>query len=204
MPLELFNGAVLEGRPHLVNPRVGEDDVPAVFELVRPVEAADLDLAADALCPLAPLQFDRLQVVLRGDVLGGSEPCVLHVQLHQELAVAVFELPVGLDPAIHLGRSGDLAVVIERQFRVDAADVLSADECNAGYCRSDGEVLPVRPGNLGRPECPGEDRNPHRHFDLPAVFRPGIDVLKDGGVGIGIDAFRQPFCAPGVALDVQV
>ena len=204
MPLKLLCGAALEGRPDFVNPRVGEDDVASTFELVRPVEVVDLDLAADALRPLAPLQLDRLQVVLRGDVIGGPEPCILHVQLHQEFPVAVPELPVGLDPAIHLGRPGDPAVVIEHQPRVDAADVLPADERDARYGCSDGEVFPVRLRNLGRAERPGEDRHPHRHLALPPVLRPGIDGGEDRGVGIALNTFRQPFCAPGVALDVQV
>src|SRR5690606_20988984 len=64
VPLKLLHRTVGKGFLHLAGPRVREDDIAAIFELVCPGEAVNLDLAADALCALTPLQFDRLEVVL--------------------------------------------------------------------------------------------------------------------------------------------
>jgi len=114
------------------------------------------------------------------------------------------ELPVDPDTAVHLGRLADLAVVVEFQFRVDPADVLSTDERDTRYGGSDGEVLPVCPGDLGRPERSGEDGNPHRDLDVPSILGPGVYFREYRGVGVSLDAFGESLRTLRVALDVQV
>ena len=102
--LELLDGAVLEGGLVDRVGRVGGDEVAALLQFQGPLEAVDLDLAADALGALAPLQLDGLEAVLLADVLGHAEAGVLDVHLDEDLAVALVVAPVDLDAAVHVRR----------------------------------------------------------------------------------------------------
>ncbi len=84
-----LDGAVLEGGLDDRAGRVGGDDVAAPLEFQGALEDVDLDLAADALGALAPLELDGVQAVLVEDVLGDAQAGVLDVHLHEDLAVAV-------------------------------------------------------------------------------------------------------------------
>ena len=105
--------AALERRLHGGDRRVGRDDVAPLLQLDGPLEVADLDLAADALGALAPLELDGLDAELLDHVLGHAEVGVLDVQLHDDVAVVLLPLLVELDAALHLGRALDAAVVVE-------------------------------------------------------------------------------------------
>ena len=189
---------------HLGQGRVGEHDVAPLLQVQGPLEGLDLDLPADALGTLPPLELDGVQVVPGGDVLGRPEARVLDVHLDEDLAVSLVELLVGLDPPIHLGGLLDLALGIEHQVRVDPADVLAADDGDPGDGRADREMLPVLPGDLGGPEGPGEDGDPQFHLLVPAVGGLGVHRVEDRRVGADIRPLREPLCAPGVPLDVDV
>jgi hypothetical protein len=63
MPLELLNSGVLIcGCDRLVL-RVGCYDISSFLEFVRPLDAVNLNLTADAFCALSPFKFDGIKVV---------------------------------------------------------------------------------------------------------------------------------------------
>ena len=204
MPLELLDLSFFVGPLHIRAGRVGSDDVAPVLKLQRPLQGTDLDLAADALGALTPLELDGVEAVLFEHVLGDAEAGVLHVHLDENLTVP-FVIPlVGLDAPVHLGRKLDLPVLIEFELGVDAADVLAADQGHAGDGRPDGEVLPVIPGDVRRAEGAGEDRHLHFDFLLPPVLCLGVGVGENSRVRIALDALRQSPRPHGVAVDVEV
>ena len=73
MALELLDPSALERLTACREGGVGRDDVPALLQLDGPVEVADLDLPADALGALAPLQLDGLYAELLDHVLRDAE-----------------------------------------------------------------------------------------------------------------------------------
>ena len=139
---------------------IGGDDVAAFLQLQRPLQAVDLDFAADALGALSPLQLDGLQAVLLDDIFGNAQPGVFHVHLDQDFAVALMIAAVDLDAAVHVRRLGDLAFGVQLQLGIDAADVLAADQGDAADGSAHGKMLPVLAGNFGGTQGAGEDRGP--------------------------------------------
>src|SRR5665811_929275 len=176
------------------------DDVPAPFQLQGTVQVVDLDLAADTLGSLAPLQLDRLHAQLLDHVLGNTDRGIFHVLLHDDVAIAFMVAPVGLYAALHLGRIRHLAVGVELQLGVDATDVLTADEADAADGSANGKVLPVDARDLGAAQGAGE--HGHLHFDLvhSAVGRLGVDRREDRVVGICLDALS----AERITVDVEM
>ena len=112
--------------------------------------------------------------MLTGNVLGNTKPGVLDIHLDEDFTVLVVEFLVGVDTAVHLGRFLDLMLGVKLEARVDTADVLTADECDAGDGGADCEVFPVCPCNFRRAERPGKDREAHLYFLVPAVLGLGI------------------------------
>ncbi len=204
MALEFLDGARLVGRLDLGERRVGQNDVAAPLELLGAFQRGDLDLAADVLGPLAPLQLDRVEAVLVHDVLGDPEAGILHVHLHEDLAVAFPVTLVGLDPAIHFGGLFHEAVGPELEPCVDAADILAADHGDAGHGSAACEVFPVLTGDFRGAQRAREDGELHLDLLGPAVLGPRVDVREQGRVGPGLDALGKAVGANGVALDAQV
>jgi len=202
--LEFLDGACLVGRLDLGERRVGQDDIAAALELLGALQRGDLDLAADVLGALAPLQLDRVKAVLVHDVLGHSQAGVFHVHLDEDLAVAFGVALVGLDPAVHLGGFLHEAVGPALEPRVDTADVLAADDRNAGNGGARGEVLPVLPGDFRGAQRTREDGEFHLDLLRPAVLGLRVDIGEQGRVGPGLHALGQAMSADGVALDAQV
>ena len=64
MPFKLLKRAGLEGRLKGRHFRVGSDDVAAFFQFDGSFQRIDLDLATDAFCTLAPLEFNGIEVML--------------------------------------------------------------------------------------------------------------------------------------------
>ena len=202
--LELLDGAVVVAGLDDGVGRIGGDDVSASLELQGPLDRVDLDLPADALGALAPLELDGVEAVLAADVLGDAEPGILDVHLDEDLAQAAMIPLVGLDAAVHVGGRGDLALGIELQLGVDPADVLAADGGDARDCRSDGEVLPVLSGDLGGAQRAGEDGGRHPDLAVPTVLGLDAHCGEGAGIGVGLRAFGQPAPAQGVTLDIEV
>ncbi len=65
-------------------------------------------------------------------------------------------------------------------------------------------MLPVLARDLGRAQRAGKDRHGHLDRCFPAVLYFGVDIAKNGRVGIGLDALGHALGADGIALDVQV
>ena len=204
MSLELLDGPVVEGFLNVMEGRVGQDEVTPILELLGPLQGPYLDLTADALGALAPLQLDGIQVVFLRDVLCGSQPGILHVHLDQDLAVAFMKLFVDLDPAVHLRRLDDFAVIVSHQSGVHATDVLPAYQGNPRDGSTNGEVLPVDPGYICGSQRAGEDGNPHLNLLVPSILGLGIYLMKYGSVRVRFDPLGQSFGSCGIALDVQV
>ena len=137
-------------------------------------------------------------------IFGHAEPGVLDVHLHENFAQAVVVVAVGFDPAIHVGSRDDLALAVQLQLGIDAADVFAADESDAGDRGADGEVLPVAPGDFGRAQRAGEDGSGHLHLAIPTVLGADVDGREGARVGVGADAFGKPIAAQGISLNVQM
>ena len=204
VPFELLDGAFLEGCLVDRVGGVGRNDIAAFLELQRPLQAVDLDFAADTLGALPPFQLDGFQAVLLMDIFGHAQSGILDVHLDQDFTVALVIAAVGLDAAVHIRGRGDLALVIALQLGVDAADIFAADQSHAADSRPDGEVLPVFAGYLGGAQ--GAGKNGHLHFDLdiPAVFRLGVYRWESGRIRVAFDPLGQPSGSQGIPLDIEV
>ena len=98
------------------------------------------------------------------------------------------------------GRLGDLAVLVDLQLRVDAADVFAAHQADAGNGRAHGKVVPVGPGDLGAAQGAGEHGDFHLDFFGCPVPGLGDHLGENGVVRVGLD----PLGADGVSVDVEV
>ncbi len=202
--LELPEPPVVEGLLHIGNGGVGKNNVAPLFEFEGPLESFHLDFAADALGALAPLELDGIEIVLFANIFGNTEPCILHIQLYEDLPVP-FVIPfIGLYPAVHLGGLCYVPVTIQLELWVDTADVFAADQGDARYGGSDCKVLPVYPGDIRRTERAGENRDAHFHHLFPPVLGFHAGVGKYGRVGSRLHFFGKPFRSNGVALNVNV
>jgi len=108
------------------------------------------------------------------------------------------------DAAVHFRRIGDLLVAVQFQFRIDAADILPAHQGDPPERGADGEMLPVMPGNIGRTQSPGEDRQPHLDLGIPPVFGFRVDDGENRRIGTAFNSRRQTLRAQSIALDVQM
>ena len=161
MPLELLYRSGLVGHLHLEVPWIGLNHITPGLQFQGSFQAVHLDLPADALSSLAPLQLYCLQAVPGRDILCHPQAGVLYIHLHQDLSPALMEAPVGLDPPVHLRGSLHPTMAIQHQLGVHSADVLPADDGDAGYSGTDGKVLPVLPGDISRSQSAGEYRKLH-------------------------------------------
>ncbi len=93
---------------------------PAPSAVRGPVPRAKvhLDLAADALGALAPLELDGIELVLVDDVFSDAQPGVLDVHLHQDLSVSLMVLLIQGDPAVHVRRLLDLFISVPQVRRI--------------------------------------------------------------------------------------
>src|SRR5208337_4168815 len=130
----------------------------------------DLDLASDTFCALSPFQFDRFEVMPACNIIRGPEAGILDVQLDQHLPEAFMVLFVDTDAAIHLWRFLHFPFIVKHQSRINPANIFPADNRYTGYRSAGGEMLPVIPCNICRPERPGEDGESHLHLFIPAIF----------------------------------
>src|SRR4030042_1812599 len=182
MALKLLDLPFLEGLLHLRDCGIRGDDIPPLFELEGPFELPDLDLTADALGTLPPLELYSIELMLVQDVFRHAKACILHIHLHEDLTIPLLEPPVGLDAAIHLGRALDLPIVVELQLGVDAADVFATHEGDPRDGGPDGEVLPVLLGDEGGAQGTGEDGYAHPDLFIPSIRRLGINSRKNSRI----------------------
>ena len=94
---------VLEGLDRLGVVRIGVEEVAAVLEEAGILDVLHLDLTADVLGALTPLELEHdLVAVLLDEVLGNAVARVLNVDLDDDGAVPVVVAAEQLDAAIHL------------------------------------------------------------------------------------------------------
>jgi hypothetical protein len=199
VPGERLDGALCES---LLNGRVfgvGVDQVAALLQEQGVVEAGDLDLAADVLGALAPLELDADPVaVLADDVFGNAVAGVLDVELDDDRAVAVVIAHVGLDPAVELRGRGDPAI-FQHGILVHADHVLADDDRDAAQGAAHSKGVPVLGGNEGRPERSGHQRDAHLRLLARAEGGLQADVGEQAVVGISGEALGAVI----VPLDAQ-
>ena len=186
--LELAEDAVVEC---LDDGRVGgvrEHDVAALIEHLGPREVVDLDLAADVLGALAPLQLNHFDAEGLDGILEDAQAGVLDVGLDDDGAVTVtLPLAVGLDAVPEVRRLDDLAI-LNRGLHVHAADVLTDGEGNAGEGTADGQAVPVVLGDIGGAQA--RDDEGEAALDAIAAAHRGRDVNagEQGHVGVCVYA----------------
>src|SRR4030042_5774196 len=94
---------------------------------------------------------------------------------------------VYLDAAVHIGRRSNLAFRIKLQLRVNATNVLAADQRDSAESCTHSEVLPVLAGYLGGAQSAGEDGNLHLHLLGPAILGLGVHGGEDSWVGVALN-----------------
>ena len=129
---------------------VGQDDVAALLELLGLLQALDLDLAADVLGPLAPLELDDLDAELFDGVFLDAQPRVLDVGLDDDRAVAV--VPSPWKSLTRISMSGQRTT---RPFLISDSSSMPQTfspmvRMVPGDGRPDGQPFPVLLGHVGR------------------------------------------------------
>ena len=155
VPLELLERAALEGLDDCRIGGIGQDDVAALVEHLGLLQCVDLDLAADVLGALAPLQLDALDAELLDGVFLHAQPRVLDVGLDDDGAVAVaLMVLVELDAALQVDRI-DHAAVLDDRLRVHADHVLADGQSGARRAPSRWPGLPSCSWRCWSSRCPG-------------------------------------------------
>ena len=139
-----------------------------------PLKGLYLDLAANALGSLAPLEFNGVQIMLACDILRGPKPGVFDIHLNKHLPKAIVEFLVNVNPAIYFGRFNNLTLGITFQARINSTDIFTADARDPGDRSTDGKMFPVYSGYLGRSKCTCKDWQAHPDFFVPAILGLGI------------------------------
>ena len=198
--LELLEAALLEGRDDVGVLGVGQDDVALLLEGLGLLDGLDLDLAADVLGALAPLELDGLDAQLLDGVFLDAEAGVLDVGLDDDVAVAVScQSWKRLDAELHV-RGADDPAVLDLGLVVHAADVLADGQDGPGDGRPVRRARPVLLGDVGRAHA-GDDEG-HLELDVLVAADLGLDgdLLEGGLVAVG----RHAPGALGRAHDAEV
>ncbi len=112
MPFEFLECPALKGLDHIGIGRIGEDDVAPLMEHLGLLEISDLDLAADILCSLSPLEFNALDPEFFNGILLNAETSILDIGLDDDGSVAVsLVILIEFDPALQVHGIDDPAIL---------------------------------------------------------------------------------------------
>jgi hypothetical protein len=190
MTFELLEGSAFESPDHVRIGRVWKHYIPSLVEHLGLLQAPDLDLAADVLGALPPLELDHLDAELVDCVLLDTEPGVLHVRLHDDRSVAVvLGFLVEVDPALQVDGVGNPAV-LEDGAGVHAGHVLTDRQARPRQGAPDRETFPVVLRDIGGADA----RDDPRVLELQAaIVTEGdlqVHVREDRQVAVRFDANR--------------
>ena len=144
MTLEFLDSTSLERSPIRLVGGIRGDDVAALLQLERTLERANLDLAANTLGALSPLQFHCGDAEFTDHVLGHAEVRVFDIQLNHDVTIGSLVIAtIGLEASLHVGSILDLTIAIQFKRGVDSTDILAADKGDTTDGRPNGKVLPV-------------------------------------------------------------
>ena len=203
MSLEFFDGTCFKGLLVDLKGRIRRHDVAPSLEFECPVKRADLDFTADGLGSLAPFEFNGLDAVFFQYIFRHSQACVFHIHLDQHLPKTLMVSFVGLDPAIHFRGFLDHVVAVQLEIGVDAADIFTAHDSDAGDRAADGKGIPVFAGDFRGAQCPGKNRQFHLDFLVPAVGRFRVHLGEDGRIGRTVN-HPESSGSHGIPLDIQM
>jgi len=197
---ELLQRTRLESRLESRDFRVRGHDVSPFLQFNRPFEGVYFDLSADALGTLAPFELNGFHAQFADHVFGYPVAGVFHIHLDENVTIPLKIAAVLFHAAVHFRGFLHLALAVEFQVRIDAADIFPANQNDPADRSADRKVVPVLARDFRAAQGSCEDGNLHLHLMDGAEGGFRVDCRKGGFIRVRIHSF----CSESIPHDVEV